>query len=99
MLRGTMMDMIMTAAGRCSAHASLGEIMGRPSNRVLGIALVAGGVVLWSTAGLFVRLLELDNATIQAWRSLFGALSLLIIILGQHGRRTPEAFRSIDRKS
>ena len=69
--------------------------MGRPSDRILGIALVTGGVVLWSTAGFFVRLLELDNATIQAWRSLFGALSLLAIVLLQHGRRTPQAFRSI----
>ncbi len=69
--------------------------MGRPSDRVLGIVLVTGGVVLWSTAGLFVRLLELDNATIQAWRSLFGALSLLAIVLLQHGLRTPQVFRSI----
>ena len=51
--------------------------------------------MLWSTAGLFVRLLDLDNWTIQAWRSLFGALSLLATVLLQHGRRTPQAFRSI----
>lgn len=69
--------------------------MGRMSDRVLGIALVTGGVVLWSTAGLFVRLLDLDSSTIQAWRSLFGALSLLAIVLLQHGRGTPQAFRSI----
>jgi drug/metabolite transporter (DMT)-like permease len=67
----------------------------RPSDRALGIALVAGATVLWSTAGFFVRLLDLDNWTMQAWRSLFGALSLLAIIVGQHGRRTPQAFRAI----
>ena len=30
--------------------------------------------MLWSTAGLFVRLLDLDVSTILAWRSLFAAL-------------------------
>jgi len=69
--------------------------MSRPTDRALGIALVTGGTVLWSTGGLFVRLLDLDNWTMQAWRSLFGALSLLVIIAGQHGRRTAHAFRSI----
>ena len=69
--------------------------MDRRGERFWGLALVTGAAVLWSTAGLFVRLLDLDNWTIQAWRSLFGALSLLAIILGQHGRRTPQAFRSI----
>lgn len=69
--------------------------MGGLNDRILGIALVTGGTVLWSTAGLFVRLLDLDNWTMQAWRSLFGALSLLVIIVGQHGRQTPRAFRSI----
>jgi drug/metabolite transporter (DMT)-like permease len=69
--------------------------MDRRSDRFWGLALVTGAAVLWSTAGLFVRLLDLDNWTIQSWRSLFGALSLLAIIAGQHGRRTPDAFRSI----
>lgn len=69
--------------------------MDRRGDRFWGFVLVTGAAVLWSTAGLFVRLLDLDNWTMQAWRSLFGALSLLAIILGQHGRRTPQAFRSI----
>jgi drug/metabolite transporter (DMT)-like permease len=69
--------------------------MGGRGDRFWGIALVAGATVLWSTAGLFVRLLDLDNWTMQAWRSLFGALSLLAIVALQHGRRTPQAFRAI----
>lgn len=69
--------------------------MNRLSDRALGIALVVGGVVLWSTAGVFVRLLDLDNWTLQAWRSLFGALSLLAIVVAQHRQRTMHAFRAI----
>lgn len=44
---------------------------------------------------MFVRLLDLDNWTMQAWRSLFGALSLLAIVIAQHRERTVHAFRAI----
>ena len=62
-----------------------------------GIVLVTAATVLWSTAGLFVRALDLDVWTIQAWRSLFGALALVAIVFIQHGSRTPAVFRSIGR--
>jgi drug/metabolite transporter (DMT)-like permease len=38
--------------------------------------MVAASAVLWSTAGLFVRLATLDTATLVLWRSLFAALTL-----------------------
>jgi drug/metabolite transporter (DMT)-like permease len=41
-----------------------------------GIAMVAVSAVLWSTAGLFVRMATLDTATLVLWRSLFAALTL-----------------------
>ena len=71
--------------------------MARSGERTLGIALVGGATVLWSTAGLFVRVLDLDNWTMQVWRALFGALSLLAIVFLQHGRRTSQAFLGIGR--
>jgi len=43
------------------------------------MALVFTAAVMWSTAGLFVRLLDLDVWTILAWRSLFAAASLAVI--------------------
>jgi len=50
--------------------------------------MVAGSAVLWSTAGLFVRLATLDTATLVLWRSLFAALTLggLAVARGGPGR-------------
>ncbi|MBS9478299.1 DMT family transporter [Ancylobacter radicis] len=41
-----------------------------------GFALVLAGTVLWSTAGFFVRLAEMDSWSIVLWRSLFAAVAL-----------------------
>lgn len=40
----------------------------------LGLLLVAGAAVAWSTAGLFNRAVALDAWTMLVWRSLFGGL-------------------------
>ena len=58
------------------------------NTRVLGIGLVAVGSVFWSTAGLFVRFIDLDLWTMLAWRSLFAGLSLLAIVLLRNGRQS-----------
>jgi len=65
------------------------------SGRAYGIALVAGATVLWSTAGLYVRLLDFDVWTIQAWRSLFAALSLFALVVADKGRQAPRAVWAI----
>ena len=65
------------------------------SGRAYGIALVAAATVLWSTAGLYVRLLDLDVWTIQAWRSLFAALSLFALVFVDKGRQAPHAVAAI----
>jgi drug/metabolite transporter (DMT)-like permease len=54
--------------------------------RTKGIAFVAAAAVLWSTAGFFVRLIDLDVWTILGWRSLFAALSLALVVSVQKGR-------------
>ncbi|GGD30557.1 DMT family transporter [Aureimonas glaciei] len=61
------------------------------SDRGYGIALVTLAAVLWSTAGLFIRLLDLDVWTILGWRSVFGGVALaLIAMAGVSARqRTP----------
>lgn len=53
--------------------------------------------MLWSTAGLYVRFLDLELWTLQAWRALFGALSLLVILVAMNGRRTLGAVAAIGR--
>jgi EamA domain-containing membrane protein RarD len=56
-------------------------------SRSYGVTLVAIAGVLWSTGGLFVRALEsLDLATMVAWRSLFAALALAVVIVAFNRR-------------
>jgi drug/metabolite transporter (DMT)-like permease len=42
--------------------------------------MVLAATVLWSTAGLFVRLVNLDAWAILGWRSVFAALALAVIV-------------------
>ena len=49
--------------------------------RVFGLLLVGGATALWSTAGIFVRLVDLDVWTILGWRSMFAVLALLVIVV------------------
>ena len=65
-------------------------------SRAYGIALVAAASVFWSTAGIFVRLLDdLDLWTMLVWRSLFSALFLLLLVAFHHGRKTLSAFPAL----
>ncbi|WP_227672511.1 DMT family transporter [Komagataeibacter sp. FXV3] len=50
--------------------------MDRLHSRTVGVALVALSALLWSTAGLFVRMSHLDTWTIVAWRSFFSFMTL-----------------------
>lgn len=45
----------------------------------LGIALVVGAAVSWSTAGLFPRIVHTDVFTTLFWRSLLGGASVLLV--------------------
>jgi drug/metabolite transporter (DMT)-like permease len=65
------------------------------TGRRYGIALVALSAVLWSTAGLFVRLAHLDIWTLVAWRSVFSALTLGIYVLVRNRRRIGATLASI----
>ena len=65
------------------------------SRRGMGIALVATGAVLWSTAGVIIRLVDLDIWTVLMWRSLFGALVLVLIVLVQNRARTFDTVRGL----
>lgn len=69
--------------------------MVRSRSYFVGVALVTVATLMWSSAGLFIRALDLDLATIQVWRALFGALSLFLIILGEHGRSSHRAIMAI----
>lgn len=59
----------------------------------VGVVLVTGSAVAWSTAGLFTRVLGFDAATLLVWRGLFGALGLLATIALLQGWRGLHDFR------
>ena len=71
--------------------------MAGQGRRAYGIALVAIASVFWSTAGLFVRLLDMEVWTMLAWRSFFAALSLFLVVLVQKRRQVLPAFTAIGR--
>lgn len=47
--------------------------------RQAGVALVAVSAVCWSTAGLFVRMADLDSATLVVWYAIFACLALGLV--------------------
>jgi len=52
----------------------------------LGLLLVTASAVAWSMAGFFTRLIPLDSWTLLAWRGVFGAIGLAIVILAMEHR-------------
>ncbi|WP_439815175.1 DMT family transporter [Zavarzinia sp. CC-PAN008] len=70
---------------------------GLSANRAyrMGLLMMAGAMLIWSTAGLFVRGLSLDSWTILAWRGVFGAATCLAFLYWQEGRNTWRAFRGM----
>ena len=63
--------------------------------RTTGLAMITVAAVLWSTAGLFVRALDLDVWTMLGWRSVFAAISLGAIVVYQNRRGTLAAVRRL----
>lgn len=51
----------------------------RPNLR--GFLCVTAAAIGWSTGGVFSRALKLDNWTMAAWRGLFGALGLALVLI------------------
>lgn len=47
----------------------------------LGLILVTASAIVWSTAGFFTRLVDMDSATILVWRGLFAAAGIQALML------------------
>jgi len=62
------------------------EMTGTHSQHRIGIALVVGASIAWSTAPFFTRLLPYDSWTILFWRGLFGGAMIMAINLLLQGR-------------
>lgn len=63
----------------------------------LGILFVTLSAVAWSLAGYFTRLIPLDSFTLLAWRGIFGAASLLAVVVLFRGRDWWREFAGIGR--
>jgi drug/metabolite transporter (DMT)-like permease len=57
------------------------------SERLLGVVLVATSAVFWSSAGLFVRMLDYDVFTVAGYRALFGSLFMWALVVALPRRR------------
>tara|TARA_R110002049_G_scaffold117332_2_gene270519 strand:+ start:101761 stop:102633 length:873 start_codon:yes stop_codon:yes gene_type:complete len=67
-----------------SEQASTAQVTG---SYALGLALITGAAVAWSTAGLFTRMIDIDIGTMLFWRGVFGAVGVFAVALALHGRR------------
>lgn len=61
------------------------------TSRTYGILLVTMSAFLWSTAGPFVRLANLDSWTLIGWRSLFAFFTLLAVAAYEHRKNLARA--------
>jgi drug/metabolite transporter (DMT)-like permease len=61
----------------------------------VGVVLVTASIVIWSTAGFFARLIVADTWTLLFWRSVFGALFLLAVLVRQERRGALRAIRTM----
>lgn len=49
------------------------------SRHTLGLIMVCLSAILWSSAGFFVRMIDMNTWVMVAWRSLFAFLSLILL--------------------
>ncbi len=61
------------------------------ASRTYGILLVTLSALLWSTAGPFVRLANLESWTLIGWRSLFAFLTLIAVAAYEHRKNLAQA--------
>jgi len=62
---------------------------------IVGILLVTAATVAWSSAGLFTRLIQLDNWTTLLWRGVFGAIAIALISCRLERKKTIVEFFSL----
>ena len=62
---------------------------------IVGILLVTAATVAWSSAGLFTRLIQLDNWTTLLWRGVFGAIAIALISCRLERKKTIIEFFSL----
>lgn len=78
--------------GTTTASAARGTEAGSYAS---GVLLLLAGTVAFSSAGLFVRILGKDAATLMFWRGIFTTLAVTAFVAATERERTLAAFRAI----
>ena len=68
-----------------------------PAEYRRGALLVTAAIVVWSTAGVLARWVDVDPWTTLFWRSVFAAISLLAYLAFRDGRGMFDGFRRLGR--
>jgi drug/metabolite transporter (DMT)-like permease len=55
------------------------------SRHLFGVLCVTGATIAWSTFGFFTLSVSADTPTVLVWRGIFGALSLLLLLVFREG--------------
>ena len=63
----------------------------------LGLVLVTTSAIAWSTAGLFTRMIPLDQWTLLVWRGVFGGLGILAFMVFQNHKTWFTELKSMGR--
>lgn len=61
----------------------------------LGLLLLTGAAIAWSSAGLFTRLIAAETWSMLVWRGLFAAAGLLAVLLTLEGRAGLRGFQRL----
>lgn len=67
------------------------------AERRLGLLLLLGATLAWSTAGLFARAITLDTPTVIMWRGWAGAMGLAVLLALTRGRAGLADFARLGR--
>ena len=78
-----------------SASAAAAAVANDPALRRRGSFMVAAAAICWSSGGSIARMIETDPWTTVLWRSVFGALALIVFILLRDRGRTLALFREM----
>jgi hypothetical protein len=65
----------------------------------LGLLLVTLSALVWSTAGLFTRIISVDTPTMLLWRGIFGSLGFFAYMLFQEGFGAFGRLNRMDRRA
>ena len=68
-----------------------------PAEYRRGALLVTAAIVVWSTAGVLARWVDVDPWTTLFWRSVFAAISLRAYLAFRDGRGMFDGFRRLGR--